>query len=211
MTLIMIIIAAALVGGVACIAARKHGARQARETTDEAAIRDLYDHYVAGIEAITQTYLLQAPSDEEWLTGIKKRTDEMGKLKHRRLTAASALTPQEARIASLVGEGLSKRDLQYSLYVLLSRPPARRRSEDIMLRWSYRLLESSVMTPAIVIALCLMLAVVALFVVIVFAIIHAGGWLLLGLGSMVVTVPLLIRKMIEAGRNGSLKSRQHEH
>ena len=65
--LIMVIIAAVAATSVVWIAARKHAARRERKTAE------LYGHYVAGIREITQPYLLQAPSDEEWLAQIKAR------------------------------------------------------------------------------------------------------------------------------------------
>ena len=63
--LIVAIISVVAVVSVTWVVARKRAARQEREAAE------LYRHYVAGIQALTQTYLLQAPSDEEWLAGIK--------------------------------------------------------------------------------------------------------------------------------------------
>jgi len=63
--LIVAIISVVAVVSVTLVVARKRAARQEREAAE------LYRQYVAGIQALTQTYLLQAPSDEEWLAGIK--------------------------------------------------------------------------------------------------------------------------------------------
>jgi RNA polymerase sigma factor (sigma-70 family) len=63
--LIVAIISVVAIVSVTWVVARKRAARQEREAAE------LYRQYVAGIQALTQTYLLQAPSDEEWLAGIE--------------------------------------------------------------------------------------------------------------------------------------------
>lgn len=93
MTTIMVIVSAISVVGAAYAAARKHAARKDQATADETAIRDLYDHYVAGIEALTQTYLLQAPSDEEWLVGIKTRALEAARVPDQAAEAENVTRP----------------------------------------------------------------------------------------------------------------------
>jgi hypothetical protein len=95
---------------------RMHAARCPRQ---EAAIGDLCDHYVAGIEALTQTYLLQAPSDEEWLAGINTQagvparphgTDLLthSRLKTDRMSARAAESEQVTWGSTPVGSRLDR-------------------------------------------------------------------------------------------------------
>ena len=63
---------------VAWVAGRKHAARHHREVADDAAARDLYDRYLCDVDALTQAYLLQAPSDTEWLTAITAKDSTAG-------------------------------------------------------------------------------------------------------------------------------------
>lgn len=82
--MILLVIAILAGAGITAFAARRHVARLERDTADdretanEAAIRDLYDHYHTGIEALTQAYLLQAASDAEWLDRIKATVSTTG-------------------------------------------------------------------------------------------------------------------------------------
>lgn len=75
MTGLIMVIISAVIAAVAAVSAtwivvRARGARREREATD------LYRQYFAGVEAFTQAYLLQEPSDEEWLAGIKSQAHE---------------------------------------------------------------------------------------------------------------------------------------
>jgi hypothetical protein len=72
--LIAVIACAGAVIGLVWIAARKRDGRREQETAH------LYGHYVTGIETLTQTYLIQAPSDEEWLAGIKTQAQETARV-----------------------------------------------------------------------------------------------------------------------------------
>jgi exopolysaccharide biosynthesis polyprenyl glycosylphosphotransferase len=72
--LIVVMVFAGAGVGLVWIAAWKRAARRERETAR------LYGHYVTGIETLTQTYLLQAPSDEEWLAGLKTQAQEAEKV-----------------------------------------------------------------------------------------------------------------------------------
>jgi hypothetical protein len=78
----MLLIVIAVLAGVICsmtgFVARRHAVRLEREIADDAAIRDLYDHYRTGIDALTQAYLPDGPSDEEWLDGIRARASAPG-------------------------------------------------------------------------------------------------------------------------------------
>jgi hypothetical protein len=78
MLLIVIAVLAGVIGSMTRFVARRHAVRMEREIADEAAIRDLYDHYRAGIEGLTQAYLLEEPSDEEWRDGIRARVSAPG-------------------------------------------------------------------------------------------------------------------------------------
>lgn len=81
MNVIMVIIAFAVaLASAAWLTARMRRARRAQEIADEAAIHDLYDRYLTDVEALTQAYLLQAPSDEEWLAKIRLPTRAPGRL-----------------------------------------------------------------------------------------------------------------------------------
>jgi hypothetical protein len=83
--LIVIAVLAAVIGSMTGFAARRHAMRQERETADNAAIHDLYDHYRNGIEALIQAYLLEgqaAPST--WLVQSATATlDAIGRLGER--------------------------------------------------------------------------------------------------------------------------------
>jgi len=68
--LIVVIIFASTALSVAWIAARKRAARLEQETAH------LYGHYVASVQTLTQTYLLRAPSDEEWLAWVRTQAPE---------------------------------------------------------------------------------------------------------------------------------------
>ncbi|HYW84794.1 MAG TPA: hypothetical protein VFB30_16135, partial [Spirochaetia bacterium] len=91
---IMIIIsgvaAAVAAVSVTWIVARKRAARREREAAD------LYRQYFAGVKAFTQAYLLQAPSDEEWLAGIKPKALETARISSRAADAESVTRPPEA-------------------------------------------------------------------------------------------------------------------
>jgi outer membrane protein OmpA-like peptidoglycan-associated protein len=73
MTYIICIIAMAALSVVALYVARRYGMGQADERASDDVLRKLYGQYWAQVSAITQTYLLKAPSDEEWLAEIKTR------------------------------------------------------------------------------------------------------------------------------------------
>lgn len=68
-----------LMVGMTWFAARKRAPHPNRESADDAAMRDLYAHYLTGIDELTQTYLLQGPSDQEWLEGIRARASAPGR------------------------------------------------------------------------------------------------------------------------------------
>ena len=87
MTLITVIISAVATISAALIVVRKRASRPVQEP----AIRDLCDHYVAGIEALTRTYLLEAPPDEEWLAGIKAQAGAPDRPQGTELPASSGL------------------------------------------------------------------------------------------------------------------------
>lgn len=71
MTLVIIIVAIALVLGAAWFAVRQRAARRDHEAIYDAAARVLYGRYLRDVDALTQAYLLRALSDGEWLAGIK--------------------------------------------------------------------------------------------------------------------------------------------
>jgi hypothetical protein len=71
--LVVISVFTASLISAAWVVPRKRAVRMDREAAEDAAIRDLYDHYVTGVDSLTQAYLLQAPSDEEWLEGIRDK------------------------------------------------------------------------------------------------------------------------------------------
>ena len=73
MTYIICMIAMAALSVVALYVARRYGMGQADERASDDVLRKLYGQYWAQVSAITQTYLLKAPSDEEWLAEIKAR------------------------------------------------------------------------------------------------------------------------------------------
>lgn len=69
--MIMIIAFAVALASVAWLTARMRRPRRAREIADDAETRELYGRYLADVEALTHAYLLQAPSDQEWLAKIR--------------------------------------------------------------------------------------------------------------------------------------------
>jgi hypothetical protein len=75
MAAIRVIISAVSVVSAVCVTAWKHATCRGRAAAADAAIRRLYEQYVADIGTLTQAYLFQAPSDEEWLAGIKMQVD----------------------------------------------------------------------------------------------------------------------------------------
>jgi hypothetical protein len=62
---VMAIVFAALLVAMACVISKPRRAR--RKGSDEDAAREIYNRYVADVDALTQAYLLQGPSDDEWL------------------------------------------------------------------------------------------------------------------------------------------------
>ena len=72
MTVLISLVIAVCLFTVAWTAGRKYIARRDHEA-DNTAARDLYDRYLCDVEAITQAYLFQAPSDAEWLAEISAR------------------------------------------------------------------------------------------------------------------------------------------
>lgn len=87
---IMIIISAAVAAAASAtwIVARK------RSTRRERAAADLYRRYLADVKAITQAYLLQAPSDEEWLAGLKPKALAPARASLQAAEAGSARTAE---------------------------------------------------------------------------------------------------------------------
>lgn len=72
----LLIIAAVLtmsLTSMAWLVGRRHATRRDQETADDPGARELYDRYLGDVEALTQVYLLQASSDEEWLARITKQ------------------------------------------------------------------------------------------------------------------------------------------
>jgi hypothetical protein len=91
--LIMIIAFTASMISVAWVLPRKRAVRMDREAAEDAAIRDLYDHYMNGVDSLTQAYLLQAPSDEEWLARIRDQAAAAARERPRQ-----TLCPEDLRI-----------------------------------------------------------------------------------------------------------------
>jgi hypothetical protein len=86
--LIMIIIFAVSTISAAWMIPRKRAARISREAAEDGAIRDLYDHYLVGVDSLTQAYLVQAPSDDEWLAGIREKAAVSARERRWLITAA---------------------------------------------------------------------------------------------------------------------------
>ena len=95
---VLIFVLGALLISVAWFAGWRRAARRDHEAIDDAAARDLYDRYLRDVEALTQVYLHQASSDEEWLAGIKKQPVATDGLRQSELTARKqSETTQYAR------------------------------------------------------------------------------------------------------------------
>jgi hypothetical protein len=72
---ILFIVLTALLVIMACFTGAIRWARRVRQSPADAdAVRELYDRYVADVEALTQAYLLQGPRDHDWLAR-KRETD----------------------------------------------------------------------------------------------------------------------------------------
>jgi hypothetical protein len=106
--MILILVVAIFAGGFGIFgfAVRKRGASPEREATD-AAIRDLYDHYRSGVEALTQAYLIEAASDEEWLDQIKAQCSTSDGTRQDELSQVRRLLPGKIPGASLIASFLS--------------------------------------------------------------------------------------------------------
>jgi hypothetical protein len=73
MTALIVIFSLVIVlAGATAVAHKRYEARNASEAVRDYSLRDLYDRYTRDVEALTQTYLLQAPADEEWIASIRK-------------------------------------------------------------------------------------------------------------------------------------------
>jgi hypothetical protein len=74
MTLILAILAACCIVAAAWLGARRYRlARDHEEAVADDALRKLYWRYWAEVGALTQTHMLKASDDEEWLGGIRAR------------------------------------------------------------------------------------------------------------------------------------------
>jgi hypothetical protein len=59
---------------VGCFAVRRYALGRGHEkAAADDALRELYGQYWAEVRTVTQTHLLEAPADEEWLAGIRER------------------------------------------------------------------------------------------------------------------------------------------
>jgi len=96
-SLIMIIAATVSMASVTWFLVRRRATRLDQEGADDAAIRDLYDHYRSGIDLLTQAHLARAPSDEQWLARIRARAD--------RATPDVRWRTEEELLLSLLADG----------------------------------------------------------------------------------------------------------
>src|ERR1700722_60431 len=74
----MILIFAVFVtfAAAAWLGVRRHGLSRAHEkAAPDDALRKLYGQYWTEVRALTQTHMLEAPADEEWLARIKGQAD----------------------------------------------------------------------------------------------------------------------------------------
>jgi hypothetical protein len=73
-SIIIVFIAITLAFSVAWLRVWRHGRyRDQQQAAADDALRELYRRYWAEVKAVTQAHMLKAPSDEEWLAGIRGR------------------------------------------------------------------------------------------------------------------------------------------
>jgi hypothetical protein len=99
-SLIMIIAITVFMASVTWFAARRRAGRLGQESADDAAIRDLYDHYRSGIDMLAQAHLERAPTDEEWLAKARARAAGRPGRERRRTPEGELLRWQELLIAA---------------------------------------------------------------------------------------------------------------
>jgi hypothetical protein len=159
--LIMVISVAVAAIGAVEIVARKRAVRLERETAD------LYEHYVAGIRELTQAYLLQAPSNDEWLAEIKARVLDTAEMP----APAGNVIRLPAASESIT-------------------PPARRGPARILLRWALMLAGAAVTLAVPAVAVYFTNPTTATHITyLILAVFFAGFWL-----GVVAMVAVAMRK-----------------